>query len=413
MAGQLVATDSEAVEQAYVAYRDEVMTMLRASFAGVADLDEIYQEAWAEALELQAEGHEIRDLQTIVRVIAWRRGRDLLRRHQATTVDPNSLVFAGRADASSSPDETVEAEVDAAVIWQVVDSLEPREAAVIKMRFGQHLNSKEIQRELGVTAKRLEKIVTRAYAQVEQALTANDGEESAWRRRQRSLLLACETGLASAAQRRQAQRIVREDPACRAMLREIRSTLEGVAAILPLPVLAADGSLSRLDRLRADAVDRLAAIRDWLSELFSRVVPHGGSVEAGAGGAATIGGGVAIKAALTCVAVTGTAVVCVTSGVINIPDRPPPEPKKTAPKTSPAAVAPSTPTPVAVATPPVKITKARSRPASEPVEKAAAPPAPSPAPSGSTEFGPGAVGSTAASSVPASAPDNGSDEFTP
>lgn len=412
MAGQLVATDSQAVEKAYVAHRDEVMTMLHSSFAGVADLDEIYQEAWAEALELQADGQDIRDFGAVLRVIAWRRGRDRMRKHRAMTVDPSSFTLAGRADASLSPDEAVEVEIDAAVIWQVVESLEPREAAVIKMRFGRHLNSREIQQELGVSSKRLEKIVTRAYAQVEQALAADEGKDSAWRRRQRSLLLACETGLASAAQRRQARRMVGEDPACRAMLGEIRSTLESIAAILPLPVLAADSSPGRLGRLRGEIVDRFAALRDWLSELVSRILPHGGSVEAGAGGAASVGGGMAIKAALTCVAVTGTTVVCVTGGVFDKPDRRQPAPAASAPEPKRIA-APSPSAPIAKPTKPLTIAKVRSRSKPRDTAPVAAPPAPSPAPGGSTEFGPGAVGSTSAPSVPASAPDNGSDEFTP
>jgi hypothetical protein len=282
------------------------------------------------------------------------------------------------------------------------------------MRFGQQMNSIEIQRELGVSSKRLEKIVTSAYAQVEEALTARDGEsESPWRRRQRSILVACEAGLASARQRREAARLVREDPACRAMLAEIRSTLEGVAAVLPLPLLAADGRLGRFAHVRLDLSERFAAWRDQVAEFASRIVPHGSSVEqAGAGGAASVGGGLAVKAALTCVALTGTTVVCLTSGVLDTPKPRTPKPARASKPSTKTVATPSVPIEVAHVTQPVRI-KISTTARSARVTKAAAAPPPSPAPPSSTEFGPGTVGSTSASATPAAAPDTGSGEFTP
>jgi RNA polymerase sigma factor (sigma-70 family) len=385
--------------------------MLRGSFRGLGDLEELYQEAWTEALELQAEGQEIRDIAGLLRTIAWRRGRDRLRNQRPLSVDPTGFAITGRADDRALPEEEVEVELDAALIWQVVESLEPREAAVIKMRFSRQMNAHEMQRELGISAKRLEKIVTRAYSQVEGALTARDGEEPEWRRRQRSLLLACETGLASAKQRRQAGRMVREDPACRAMLAEIRTTLEGVAAVLPLPLLVGDAALGRLARFKLELGDRWVALREQLAEYLSRVTQHSSSVEqAGAGGAASIGGGMALKAALTCVAVGGTTVVCLTTA---LPDKPAPD-KPRAEKLKPARVSQSTRAPIAVAriSPTVAIPPRRAE-RREPVVKAAAPAAASPAPASSTEFGPGAIGSSPAPTTPAAAPDNGSDEFTP
>jgi hypothetical protein len=48
-----------------------------------------------------------------------------------------------------------------------------------------------------------------------------------------------------------------------------------------------------------------------------------------------------------------------------------------------------------------------------PVSSAKSTPAASPAPKGSTEFGPGALGSTSAPQQPAAAPQDGGGEFTP
>lgn len=413
MAGQAVIRETGATEQQYVAYRDEVMALLHSSFAGLSDLEELYQEAWAEVLEKQARGHAIHDVGALLWTIAWRRGCDRMRKQQAIAHDPTSHALVGRVDSRALPDETVEVGVDAAVIWQVVDSLEPRQAAVIKMRFGRHMSSREIQQELGVSSKRLEKIVTRAYSQVEEALASDEGEEPQWRRRQRSLLLACELRLASAAQRRQAKRMVREDPACRAMLAEIRSTLEGAAAILPLPLVTAEAT-GRLNRVRLEIVDRIAAARDQIVEWFSRAPQHVSSIEqASAGGAASVGGGLALKATLTCVAVTGTAVVCVTGGVIDTNPAKPvrgqasaPE-RQTKPKAAPLRIE------QARVTAPVAIKKPKRATKPEPVARAAAPPPPSPAPPESTEFGPGTVGSSSPAPVPAAAPTTGSGEFTP
>lgn len=413
MAGQVVVAESELMERAYLAHRDDVLTMLRASFTGVSDLEELYQEAWTEMLEMQARGQTINDIAGLLRTIAWRRGRDRLRKRQPTSLDPTSYTIASQTDTTALPDETVEIELDAALIWQVVDSLDPRDAAVIKLRFGQHLNSREIQRELGVSSKRLEKIVSRAYSQVEDALTAHDGEESDWRRRQRSLLLACELGLASARQRRQAKRMVSEDPGCRAMLAEIRSTLEGVAAILPLPLLTSDGTLGLVAHLKLELADRFNALREAASEFVSRTAAHGSSLEqAGAGGAASVGGGLALKAALTCVAVTGTAVICVTAGVFDKPEPKAPAPPR-APQPEKASLPPVRIQPVRVTRPVVIQKKPAQTRQPEPVAKVAAAPPPSPAPPASTEFGPGVVGSASASPTAAAAPDNGSGEFAP
>ncbi|MCW2966595.1 MAG: polymerase, sigma-24 subunit, subfamily, partial [Solirubrobacteraceae bacterium] len=312
------ARESQVLEREYVAQRAGVLAMLRGEFGGVPDHEELYQEAWTEALEIQARGGDIVNLGGLLRTIAWRRARDRLRKHRPAALDPGSQVFACQSDPDALPEEQVEVRLDAALIRQVVDSLEPRQAAAIKLRFDCHMDAREIQRQLGVTPKRLEKIVTEAYSRVESCLQVNAAGTSEWRRRQRSLLLACETGLASARQRRQARAMVRDDPACRAMLHEIRSALEQVAAVLPLPLLTGHGVFARL--------------RDQLADLIARASGRGvGAEQAGAGGATSVGGGALIKTALGCLAVAGGTAACLPGGAVEThPATPPPIVARTA-----------------------------------------------------------------------------------
>jgi RNA polymerase sigma factor (sigma-70 family) len=404
---QLSAGESRTLELEYIEQRAVVLAMLRSEFAGLPDHEELYQEAWTEALEIQARGGQIVNLGGLLRTIAWRRARDRLRKHRPETLDPGSQLFHCQSDPDALPDEQVEVRIDAALIRQVVESLEPRQAAAIKLRFDCHLDAREIQRRLGVSPKRLEKIVTEAYQRVENCLRVNSTGTSEWRRHQRSLLLACETGLASARQRRQAGAMVREDPVCRAMLHEIRSALEQVAAVLPLPLplLAGHG---RLARLRFDLMDRLESARGQLADLAARLSGRSLTAEQATAGGAATGSVTLVKTVLGCLAVAGGTAVCLPGGVLTqhrpiVPARPVAVAKKSTPARLVHPALPSLPA------------TSRSAPQHRRVTSgsATAPAAPSPAPTGSTEFGPGAVGSSTAPSTPSAAPTGGSGEFTP
>jgi RNA polymerase sigma factor (sigma-70 family) len=406
---------SEQVERQYLMYRRMVLAMLHENFGGLPDHEELYQEAWAEALEMQARGEEILNLPGLLLTIAWRRGRDRLRKRKPKTVSPRSWLMLNQQDPGAMPDEQTEIRLDAALIMQVVETLDPRQAAVIKLRFVCHMDSREIQRELGVSPNRLEKIVTEAYRCVEEALAENEDGETEWRRRQRSLLLACESGLASAGQRRRARLMLRDDPGCRAMLKEIRSTLEHIAAILPLPLLVGPPAGGRLLQIRLGIADRLGTLRDQLADVAARIGGHSPSIEqAGVGGAASVGGGAALKLALTCFALTGTTVVCLTSGVLDGPHKPakPHHKPSPRPEVTSRVIAPRA-EPTTVVRRPVVVHRSAPVRREPPVARAAAPPPPAPAPAGSTEFGPGSVGSSPPPTTPAAAPNTGSGEFLP
>src|SRR3954454_18716383 len=172
--------------------------MLRTEFPPLwDDADEIYQHSWAELLALRAKGEKVLNVRAMLKKIAWYSARDLADKRHPDSLDPSSLTLQRATDSDSLPDEQAQVRIDAAAIRLVIDSLEPREAAVLKMRFDEHLPAKEIQRRLGLSPKRLEKIPTAAYKSVLAQLQPDASGEAPWARRQRSLLLACEAGVAA------------------------------------------------------------------------------------------------------------------------------------------------------------------------------------------------------------------------
>jgi RNA polymerase sigma factor (sigma-70 family) len=414
----LPPTEAAELEREYVAHRGAVLAMLRADFGGVPDLEELYQEAWTELLELRARGDRLKSVRGLLKTIAWRRARDRLRKMKPDTLDPMSPALTLEADSEPLPDEQAQIRLDAVVLRQIIDRLDPRQAAVLKLRFDWHLDAREIQERLGVSPKRLEKIVTEAYKNVAAEL-GSDGAETKWSRKQRSLLLACEMGLASAAQRQRAQQMVDEDATCRAMLREIRSTLRDVAAVLPMPVLFerhAEHAVSAFDRLG----DAWVSLKHGVLSLFGRGPGNATALEqAGTAGGAALSGGVAVKAVTACLAVGGGAALCIEQGLL---DWKRDEPTR-AERRAPSDVTASSPRPERATLVPART---RAKPKRQPAERdqrqrrsrpptssPAATPDPSPAPAGSTEFGPGTTGSSAAPTQPAAAPPDGGGEFGP
>src|SRR3954453_14995262 len=84
----LAPSDAREIEHEYLACRGDVLGMLYARFRDVGDHEEIYQEAWAAALERRAAGVDIESLPAYVKLIAWRRARDLLRNVKSLPADP-------------------------------------------------------------------------------------------------------------------------------------------------------------------------------------------------------------------------------------------------------------------------------------------------------------------------------------
>lgn len=409
--------DDRAVEREYREHRDAVLAMLTAQFPRLADPDEIYQDAWAELLELEQRGERVRHPRALLKTIAWRRAADVVKqRRRVVAVDPGGLVLENTVDARAQPDEEAQRHLDGEALRLVVESLDEREAAAIKLRFDCQLSAKEVQDVLGVGEKLLELVVSQAYRKIAEQLEVGADGTTTWTRRQRSLLLACELGIASSRQRRRAQRMLDRDPAFRGLLRAMRRGLDDVAAVLPVPVIADEhdrfrrlvGATGRID-------EWLASARHVAERVVGRAAPDSQLVEAGIGGAGAGLTALAVKAVAVCVVVGGAAVVCL-NGSDHLTERPakaaPVVPRQTARVVEPPrdhVVVVRTP----VKTKTVKHTKPKTHHATVASSSPKSSPAPSPAPKGSTEFGPGALGSSSAPQQPAAAPADGGGEFTP
>jgi hypothetical protein len=213
--------------------------------------------------------------------------------------------------------------------------------------------------------------------------------------------------------------MVDQDPQCAAMLLEMRSTLRGVAAALPAVVLVDDERTSRpfqfiLDRL----AERVGHTKQLPPELTPRELPNSGLAEQAAGlGGGALGAGATAKIVAMCIAAGGTAAACV-EGIRLFDHNDTRTPRKRAPQHRANVSKPVKPHVVRVAVkqpPPTTPTRPKKKPARRetPVSSPKSRPPASPAPPGSTEFGPGNVGSTPRSTAPAPAPANGGGEFTP
>lgn len=406
----------------YAAHRDAVLTMLRLQFPASVDREELYQESWAELLEVRARGEVVDNPRALLRQIAWRRASDGLRRSRTEPVDPTDQVFVGQMDVSPPLADTAQTHLDADALRSVIDSLDPREAAALKMRFELQLTGPEIQERLGVSSYVYEQIVTRAYKAVREQVLPDASGETPWQRRQRSLLLVCEMGIASPAQVEQARLMVQRDPRCRAMLRSMRAALRDVAAALPLPPAVEEVEHRRRPfGFVADWVERIvAAARDVFPGCGPARPSAGPLVEQASGGlAGALGIGGAAKVVAACIALGGTAAVCLREVLpTDVPIRrhavalrhaSPPQvrPVVASTRTQPTTGSQVRPTHAQVMA--GAVASRRETPVSSPSATAA----PSPVPAGTTEFGPGTSGSAPNSPIPAAAPANGGGEFAP
>jgi RNA polymerase sigma factor (sigma-70 family) len=419
--GSLPAARAAEIERDYAEHRAAVIGMVRADFPRLEDPEEIYQEAWAELLALEARGEKVQHRRALLKKIAWRRAADATKRRRPDTLDPSSAALVAATDAELPPDEQAQLRLDGDALRLIVEDLDEQQVAALKLRFDQHLSAREVQDQLGIGEKRLEAIITAAYKKIAAQLAVDDGGQSRWVRRQRSLLLACELGIASARQRRRAQAMVDRDPACRAMLHAMRTNLGDVAALLPMPVLVEEHERLRGIARVTNRLDELwAGARHLGDRVTGRGLPDSSVIEqAGVGGASVGAGAVTAKVVALCLAVGGTGAVCV-DVFDHIKQRPATAATQPRHAARPPIVEPprdhvevvrlpkKTTTPTKT-----KQTKATASKHETPVSSPKSTPPASPAPKGSTEFGPGSLGSNSAPQQPAAAPQNGGGEFTP
>ena len=276
-------TDPRADEQAYRDHERSVLAMLSTRYR---DLDpdgrrELYHEAWASVLKRRREGVEIESLRGYLLgaadKLASKRvyGADARRRK---TFDPTAPAFTALADAAEQPDEAVLAADEARRVRMFIEELDQAEQALLKLRLDRGMDPPEIRERLGLTDRQYRRTAERAGKALLAQFRAFDRGE--WARGKRSLLCACVMGIASDTQRERAQRLIDEDPCCRAMMSELREFGGNAAALLPLPVgtvTMASGN----DGLAQRATELFGDVKGGLADLASRV----GSPTPGGGGA--------------------------------------------------------------------------------------------------------------------------------
>lgn len=417
-------------EREYLEYRSAVRSMLRNHYPQLSgEWEALYHDAWIELLELRARGDRaIGNPRALLKTIAHRRAVDMLRRRSADPIEPHAPELLLVPDDAVDVDDAAVTKVTADVLHQVIETLEPRQRMVLKLRFDLRMSGSEIEARMGLTRKRLEKIFAETYRQIAEQVEVGESGVSQWSRRQRSLLLACELGIATPSQRARAQDLLARDPQCRVMLRTMRAALRDIAVVLPMPPAALE-----LD----DGRRPIAALLDWAghglgllrhpsadvaaTRISTSLTEHAsGTVIGGLG----LGG--AVKVAAACLAVGGATAVCLHRADVG-PMSQRPERTTTRATQSPAP-RPATLVPVVERTAPQPVTgrrvratraqlvaaQANARLAREiAVSSPAATPTVSPAPVGATEFDPESGGSGPVASAPAMAPQDGGGEFGP
>ena len=265
------------------------------------DREELYQEAWACAVEYERQGGKVGDLRAFLKTAAGRRARDRQRRWRERTVDPDADTFQLLLDDRPSPEEWTETRVDGAMLWRIAASLSEFEIAVLEKRFWEGLEPGEVAVELGIDHRRVSRTIARAVKKVGRALRLHD----LWVESHRELFVRCVSETASADELREVATLVRNDPKASAMLRELRAATRAAAALVPVPALV--GAKSGTASLAEQGVAAFQAAKGHATNLFSRAAdptPLAG-VRPGAATAAIAG----------CLAVGGGATYCATEGL--------------------------------------------------------------------------------------------------
>ena len=306
-----VATEGvlgEGISQEYERHRRRALRLLERHFPDV-EPDErlsLYHDAWSSVLRRQAAGTPVDDLEAYligaVKLAARHRRRTAASR-RTEPKDPHGELLGSVADTGPSVHERVATGIDAALCREIIASLDGRARDVIKLRFDCGFEVEEVRALLGISERAYVRTLERARAAIaDRVAEVHDGSRD---RRHRSLLVACELGIASARQRARARRLIAESPGVRAMAGELRGLPREAAALLPLPALptVADQPLTSV----FDAAKQAAL------NLLGRFGSDAPAQVAAAGGVR--GGGTVAAAVAACVAAGGAASYCAVEGV--------------------------------------------------------------------------------------------------
>ncbi len=176
------------------------------------DVEDLVQEALIEVFVRRRRGERIKNPIAYMRAVAWRDARDLLRARREIAIDPSDQVLAGVADPSSPPEERLDDRAELARAIEAIEQLESNHRAAYRARFIEELSTKEACRRFSLPSSTYHHRLRRAIETVQARLES--------KRFAAKLLAAYVAGIASRAERRRAERLIRNDPRSAALARE-------------------------------------------------------------------------------------------------------------------------------------------------------------------------------------------------
>ncbi len=211
-------------------------------------------------------------------------------------------------------DEELAARFDDARVREIVAELPQRQQVVIKLRFLFGRSPEEIQRYLGVTERVYRRELERASRRIIERYQLV--REGAYCESQRSLILAYVTGVAGPNRRAKAREHLNSCPACRCWAAEVRTSMERVAAFVPVPAIGAPlvhGPLPRsafaVRHLGERAAEVLAGAKGRLAPGLLRVNPSNVAALSAVRPATTV------ALVVGCLATGSTATYCMVHGL--------------------------------------------------------------------------------------------------
>lgn len=276
----------------------------------------VYHDCWTRVLSKRERGEKIVSLRAYLMATAGAEALNLVSRGRVPTpIGPDDPRLATLSDDAPPLDEQVVTRDQARIARNLLETLDERQRDVLKLRWDLQLSGPEVQAALGLTQRQYRRLAEEGAAALADRI--EELESGQWSRRTRSLLVAClievtrddgerRVGIASRRQRAEAQRLLDSDPHVAALYAEVRRSIRGAAALLPLPALAfapPAGVLGHLAELasgfRAHVESAGQAAKQQATSLYLRAAdpalltggPRPGAAVAAIAGAVALGGG--------------------------------------------------------------------------------------------------------------------------
>ncbi len=208
-----------------------VLVHLRAHFNGalsVDDREDLAQSAYCELLEKERGGEAVEAPLALMKQIAWRDARDLLRDRREAATDPSAELFRNLQDPAPGPEARLLTRAALARALEALDQLGGAEKAAYCARVVDGLAPRQACLRLGLPRSTYCHHLKRAIDAFQ--ATLNDAR---FRAVELTLLAAYIAGIASLSERRRAERLINADPHAAAVARRLRRLREGATGTHP------------------------------------------------------------------------------------------------------------------------------------------------------------------------------------